>query len=182
MPTIQDLQELLLESRRLRKGAFAERILALQRKANFELMSIGYDILHKPQRIKAKNSNQILSTNLIWEDALRAACSEGDASIDIVLDSSYEFFITVGPSAPDKVNILTGKYHIYDASKNRYIEFSDAPTLVDEIKAKLEPGFLISCSESQFNKIATLHIEVPESAVGAKAGAATTAPLLDLFG
>lgn len=157
---IREFQDLISESRRSKKAQFAERILSLQKKANFELMSIVYDILHKPVRIKTKGTNQILDTDLTWDDALRQACKSGETSIDILLDCDYEFFNKNYNSPPDKINILTGVYSVYDMSKQGYLEFTDGPMIIKELGTKLEE-FILRCEESKFNKTATLHIEVP---------------------
>lgn len=158
---LQSFQDLILESRRKKRGQFAERILALQKKANFELMSIVYDILHKPVRIRVVGSNQIVNTQLTWEDALREACKSGETSIDILLDCEYEFFNKNPLTAPDKINILTGVYSIYDSSKNGYTEFQDGPMLTKELANKVNEKFIFRCEESKFNKTALLHIEIP---------------------
>ena len=158
---LKEFQDLIVESRRLKKGQFAERIIALQKRANFELMSITYDILHKPARVRTKGSNQIQSDGLVWEDALKQACMNGENSIDMVLDIDYEFFLKSAFTPPDKVNILTGVYSIYDSATKKYVEFPDAPNLVESLRTKLDVGFLLSCTESKFNKVAELHIEVP---------------------
>jgi hypothetical protein len=161
MSLVKYYQDLILESRRIKKGLFAERILTLQKKANFELMSIVYDILHKPMRIRVKGTNQVSATPMLWEDALRDACTAGDTSIDILLECDYEFFLKNPITPPDKVNILTGVYSIYDSTKSGYIEFPDAPKLVTELASKLNEDFILRCEEFKFNKTATLHIEVP---------------------
>jgi len=157
---LKTLQELVLESRRLKKGQFADRILALNKRANFELMSISYDILHKAVKVRTKGTNQT-SSSLIWEDALKLACGNGDTSIDILLDIDYEFHLTNLYTPPDKVNILTGTYFIYDKTQTKYVEFPGAPSLVEDLRTKIDAGFILKCSESKFNKMAELHIEVP---------------------
>ncbi len=161
---LKQFQDLISESRRSKKAQYAERILSLQKKANFELMSVIYDILHKPVRIRMKGSNTVVDTDLTWEDALREACKSGETSIDILLDCQYEFFNKNATSPPDKINILTGVYSIYDMSKQGYTEFTDGPMIVKELASKLEDGFILRCEESKFNKTATLHIGVPSSA------------------
>lgn len=158
---LKNFQDLIVESRRLKKGQFAERLMALQKRANFELMSITYDILHKAVRVRTKGSNQIQSDGLIWEDALKEACMSGENMITIVLDIDYEFFLKSAFTPPDKVNILTGTYSIYDSATKKYIEFPDAPSLVESLRTKMDAGFLLRCSESKFNKVAELTIEVP---------------------
>lgn len=158
---LKQLQDMVLESRKLKKGLFAERILALQKRANFELMSICYDLVHKPVRTRKLGTNQMAASGLILEDTLKDVCSKGETVVELVLENDYEFFLHNAYTPPDKVNILTGKYSIYDGKQGKYLEFDDAPSLAEDLKTKLDPGFIITCKEEQFSKLATLRIEVP---------------------
>jgi hypothetical protein len=159
---LQSFQELLVESRRKKRGQFAERLLALQKKASFELMSLTYDILHKPVRTRIPGERQSSIDLMPWEDALRQACSDGDSSIEILLDIETEYHVKyILSPLPDKVNILKGTYSIFDTTAHKYVEFPGAPNLLEDLQSKLDPGFALQLKELTFNKVSVLTLTVP---------------------